>query len=147
MKKLLIFSPLLFTFIFFCAKTPEEPTSYNLQLKYLGQYTSQTTIAGKLYLHGNLPGDIEVGTFLTQITGMDFQTGEIQANVTFNLDDGAITTTGAFLVNPQTGAISGSGTVSGGTNRYASASGTYGEQAQMLTTADVSGFITLSIQE
>ena len=146
MKKLLIFLPLIFSFVFFCSETPDEPSSYTLHLKYLGQKTSQTDTAGKIYMAGTLPGDLEVGTFLSQVTGAPTAQG-IPIRFTMNLQGGTLVADGIFTINMTTGSITGSGTVTSGTNRYAQASGTYTEMAQMLSLTDVSGFLTLTINE
>jgi len=146
MKKSLIFLLLIFSFIFHCSKTPNEPASYTLNLKYVGQKTSQTDTAGKLYLEGNIPGDLEMGTFLSHVTGVS-QTGAMQIRFTMNLQRGTLITDGTFTIDMMTGAITGSGTISSGTNRYAQATGSYTETTQMLSTTNVSGFLSLIIKE
>ena len=43
--------------------------------------------------------------------------------------------------------ISGSGTITGGTDRYSNVSGSYSEEAKMLSATSVSGTIALTINE
>ncbi|RKY83072.1 hypothetical protein DRQ09_10620 [candidate division KSB1 bacterium] len=146
MKKIFVILPLILSFIFCCTKTPEEPSSYVLHLKYIGEKSSFTETAGKLFLSGNLPGDIEIGSFSSLIINL-ITLERFQIQFTMNLNGNVIKLQGIADINTETGSISGHGTIIGGTNRYDNATGNYTEQAQMLSQTTVSGFLTLTINE